>query len=90
MTQIRKGPHGKPIEIADTLRRRLIAGIRSGVLARGDRRIYGHRRMTLGDPWMLVVFTVPEAQRALFRLRSGSGQSSQTRRSCSVLARKPA
>ena len=37
MTQIRKGPHSKPIEIADTLRRRMLAGIRSGVLARGDR-----------------------------------------------------
>lgn len=34
------------------------------MLARGDRRIYGHRQM-LPDDWMVVVFSVPEAQRRL-------------------------
>lgn len=37
MTQIRKGPHARPPEIADTLRRRMLAGMRTGVLTRGDR-----------------------------------------------------
>ena len=37
MTQMRKGPNPKPLEIADSLRRRMLAGLRSGVLARGDR-----------------------------------------------------
>lgn len=35
------------------------------MLARGDRRIYGHRQMRADEPWMLVVFSVPEAQRSL-------------------------
>lgn len=37
MTQIGKAPPVKPAEIADTLRRRILARLRSGVLARGDR-----------------------------------------------------
>ena len=37
MTQIGKAPNAKPLQIADALRRRMLAGIRSGVLARGDR-----------------------------------------------------
>lgn len=37
MTQIGKAPPVKPAEIADMLRRRMLAGLRSGVLARGDR-----------------------------------------------------
>ena len=37
MTQVSKPEHQKPHEIADALRRRLLAGLRSGVLARGDR-----------------------------------------------------
>ncbi|GAB2688349.1 PaaX family transcriptional regulator [Thalassiella azotivora] len=41
------------------------------MLARGDRRIYGYRPMAPGDPYMLVVFSVPEAQRSLrHRLRT--------------------
>ena len=35
------------------------------MLERGDRRIYGYRQMRLGDPWMVVVFSVPEAHRDL-------------------------
>ena len=37
MTQIEKASRAKPGQIADTLRQRLLAGLRSGVLARGDR-----------------------------------------------------
>jgi len=41
------------------------------MLARGDRRIYGHAQMTTEDPWMVVVFSVPEARRNLrHQLRS--------------------
>lgn len=41
------------------------------MLARGDRRIYGHRAMCVGDPWMVVVFSIPEAHRDLrHQLRS--------------------
>lgn len=40
------------------------------VLARGDRRIYRHHQMRDDDPWMLVVFSVPETERRLrHRLR---------------------
>ncbi|WP_152186439.1 PaaX family transcriptional regulator C-terminal domain-containing protein [Segeticoccus rhizosphaerae] len=35
------------------------------MLARGDRRIYGYHQMRVGDPWMVVVFSVPEAHRHL-------------------------
>jgi phenylacetic acid degradation operon negative regulatory protein len=34
------------------------------VLREGDARIFGTRRATLGDGWALVVFSVPETQRA--------------------------
>lgn len=41
------------------------------MLERGDRRVFGHRRMADGDPWTLVVFAVPEAMRPLrHRLRT--------------------
>jgi phenylacetic acid degradation operon negative regulatory protein len=41
------------------------------MLARGDRRIYGHPQMTTKDPWLVVVFSVPETRRNLrHRLRS--------------------
>ena len=41
------------------------------MLVRGDRRIYGHPQMTTKDPWLVVVFSVPEARRNLrHRLRS--------------------
>lgn len=35
------------------------------MLERGDRRIYGYRQMQAGDPWMIVVFSVPERHRDL-------------------------
>jgi phenylacetic acid degradation operon negative regulatory protein len=34
------------------------------ILADGDRRIFGRRRATAADGWVLVVFSVPEAQRS--------------------------
>jgi phenylacetic acid degradation operon negative regulatory protein len=41
------------------------------ILRAGDARIYGHRRAS-HEGWLLVVFSIPEAQRALrHRLRSG-------------------
>lgn len=33
------------------------------ILADGDARIFGRRRATLADGWLLVVFSVPEAER---------------------------
>jgi phenylacetic acid degradation operon negative regulatory protein len=32
--------------------------------ARGDRRIFGYRRMSDADPWRLISFTIPETLRA--------------------------
>lgn len=34
------------------------------MFARGDGRIFGFRRMADGDPWRLISFTIPEAQRS--------------------------
>lgn len=34
------------------------------MFARGDSRIFGFRRMADGDPWRLVSFAIPEAERA--------------------------
>lgn len=34
------------------------------MFARGDGRIFGFRRMSDGDPWRLISFTMPESQRA--------------------------
>jgi phenylacetic acid degradation operon negative regulatory protein len=33
------------------------------ILADGDARIFGRRRATIGDGWLLVVFSVPESER---------------------------
>ena len=48
-----------------------ISAASSRMLARGDRRIYGYRQMRSGDPWMLVIFSIPEEVRQLrHQLRS--------------------
>jgi phenylacetic acid degradation operon negative regulatory protein len=36
-----------------------------GMLGAGDRRIFAPRRMTAGDPWCLLSFSIPEQHRAL-------------------------
>ncbi len=42
------------------------------VLREGDARIFGRRRATLGDGWVLVVFSVPETERGKrHELRTG-------------------
>jgi phenylacetic acid degradation operon negative regulatory protein len=41
------------------------------ILSEGDARIFGRRRATLGDGWLVVVFSVPETVREKrYRLRS--------------------
>jgi phenylacetic acid degradation operon negative regulatory protein len=42
-----------------------IAPAAEPMLARGDRRIYGYTPMGEDDPWMLLVFSVPEQHRKL-------------------------
>lgn len=42
-----------------------------GLLAEGDVRIFGHPRGAVGDGWLLVVFSVPDTERAKrYQLRS--------------------
>lgn len=42
-----------------------------GLLAEGDVRIFGHTRGAAGDGWLLVVFSVPDTERAKrYQLRS--------------------
>nr|WP_028930040.1 PaaX family transcriptional regulator C-terminal domain-containing protein [Pseudonocardia asaccharolytica] len=42
-----------------------------GILAEGDVRIFGHRRAEVDEGWLLVVFSVPDAERAKrYQLRS--------------------
>jgi phenylacetic acid degradation operon negative regulatory protein len=48
----------------------LSAGARA-ILDEGDRRIFGRRRASAGDGWLLAVFSVPESERSeRHRLRS--------------------
>jgi phenylacetic acid degradation operon negative regulatory protein len=37
----------------------------AGMLLAGDRRIFAPRRMTAGDPWCLLSFSIPEQDRAI-------------------------
>lgn len=49
----------------------------AAMFGRGDRRIFGFRRMADGDPWRLISFTIPESERSarhqLRRRLSGIG-----------------
>jgi phenylacetic acid degradation operon negative regulatory protein len=54
----------------DTAGYALSVGAR-GLLAEGDVRIFGHRRGTVDDGWLLVVFSVPDTEKARrYQLRS--------------------
>ncbi len=48
-----------------------LSDVALGLLAEGDVRIFGHRRGTVADGWLLVAFSVPGAERAKrYQLRS--------------------
>ena len=40
-----------------------LSGLAREILADGDARIFGRRRATVADGWLLVVFSVPESER---------------------------
>ncbi len=57
-----RGPAGRAYRLSPAARREL---------ERGDRRIYGYRPMAADDPWMVVLFSVPESDRPVrHRLRT--------------------